>query len=278
MFEKFGFKGVYVAVQAVLVMYAQGVLTGVVVDIGDGVSHIIPVYEGFDLPHLVRRLDIAGSEITKRLIDLLLLRGYQFNRTADFETIRMLKEKFCYVGYDMDVENVLGTETTFLMKQYQLPDGRTIKIGHERYMAPEILFRPSLIGNESMGVHEMLFNCINSADPDLRPDFYGKILLSGGTTMLPGLPSRLKKELQILYDKNAKETLDKGSRSVSLGGTSIKKKASVKISIEDPPKRKHLVFQGGAVLAKVFESQPDAWITKEKYQEYGKKIMTMKRK
>ncbi|KAL7722231.1 Actin-related protein 2 [Entamoeba marina] len=276
MFEKFGFDRVYVAVQAVLVLYAQGILTGVVVDSGDGVSHIIPVYEGFDLPHLVRRLDVAGSDITKRLIELLLVRGYSFNRTADFETIRVMKEKFCYVGYDLELENKLGTETTVLMQQYTLPDGRTIKFGPERYMAPEILFKPSLVGKESLGIHEMLFDSINKADLDIRPELYKHILLSGGTSMLPGLPSRLKKEVQTLYDLNASETLKKASASVENRKGTAGKKASVNINIEDPPRRKHLVFQGGAVLAKVFEDRDEAWITKKEYDEKGPAAM-MKR-
>lgn len=98
MFERYGFSGLYVAIQAVLTLYAQGLQTGVVVDSGDGVTHIVPVFDGYALPHSVRRLDVAGRDITRYLIKLLLLRGYAFNRTADFETVRQLKEKLCYVG------------------------------------------------------------------------------------------------------------------------------------------------------------------------------------
>merc|ERR1711978_869997 len=128
MFEKYGFDSAYIAIQAVLTLYAQGLLTGVVVDSGDGVTHICPVYEGFARPHLTRRLDIAGRDITRYLIKLLLLRGYAFNHTADFETVRIMKEKLCYVGYDIHAEQKLAQETSFLVEQYTLPDGRVIKV------------------------------------------------------------------------------------------------------------------------------------------------------
>merc|ERR1719374_543709 len=108
MFEHYGFDAAYVAIQAVLTLYAQGLLTGVVVDSGDGVTHICPVFEGFALPHLTRRLDIAGRDITKYLIKLLLLRGYAFNKTADFETVTMMKEKLCYVAYNVEAEERLA--------------------------------------------------------------------------------------------------------------------------------------------------------------------------
>ena len=82
--------------------------TGVVVDTGDGVTHVIPVYDGFVPEHLIRRLDVAGRHITRYLIKLLLLRGYAFNRTADFETVREIKEKFCYVAHDITVARRLA--------------------------------------------------------------------------------------------------------------------------------------------------------------------------
>ena len=130
-FEQYGFEGAYVAIQAVLTLYAQGLLTGVVVDTGDGVTHVVPIYDGHALSDHSRRLDVAGRDVTRYLIKLLLLRGYAFNRTADFETVRQIKEKLCYVGYDLKLEKQLALDTTTLVKNYTLPDGRVIKVGRE---------------------------------------------------------------------------------------------------------------------------------------------------
>lgn len=256
MFEHYGFHGLYIAIQAVLTLYAQGLLTGVVVDSGDGVTHICPVYEGFALPHLTRRLDIAGRDITRYLIKLLLLRGYAFNHSADFETVRQMKEKLCYVGYDIEQEQKLALETTVLVESYTLPDGRIIKVGGERFEAPEALFQPHLINVEGVGVAELLFNTIQQADIDTRPEFYKHIVLSGGSTMYPGLPSRLEREIKQLY----LERVLKGNTE-SL--------AKFKIRIEDPPRRKHMVFLGGAVLGDIMKDKESFWMTKQEYDERG---------
>jgi actin-related protein 2 len=153
-----------------LLFFSLGLLTGVVVDSGDGVTHIVPVYDGFALPHLTKRLDVAGRDVTKYLIKLLQLRGYYFNRTADFETVRQIKEKWCYVGFDMQLERKLALETTILVEPYELPDGRVIRVGAERFQAPEALFEPGLIDVDSVGVADQLFNTIQGADMDIRSD------------------------------------------------------------------------------------------------------------
>ncbi|PAA49704.1 hypothetical protein BOX15_Mlig010197g4, partial [Macrostomum lignano] len=257
MFEKYNFAGVYVAIQAVLTLYAQGLLTGVVVDSGDGVTHICPVYDGFALPHLTKRLNIAGRDITRYLIKLLLLRGYAFNASADFETIRQLKERLCYVAYDIAQEERLSLETTVLVEKYTLPDGRVIKVSGERFQAPEALFQPHLVDVDGVGVAELLFNTIQQADMDIRPEFYKKIVLSGGTTMYPGLPSRLEREMKQLY-----------LEQVLKGDT--ERLSKFKIRIEDPPRRKHMVFLGGAILADIMKDHDDKfWISRQEYQEMG---------
>ncbi|XP_003739302.1 actin-related protein 2 [Galendromus occidentalis] len=260
MFERYEFDGAYIAIQAVLTLYAQGLYTGVVVDSGDGVTHVCPVYHGFALPHLARRLDIAGRDITRYLIKLLLLRGYVFNQSADFETVRMMKEKLCYVAYNVEQEQKLGLETTFLVEPYTLPDGRIIKMGNERFEAPEALFQPHLINVEGHGMAELVFNTIQSAEIDLRSELYKHIVLSGGSTMYPGLPSRLVREIKQLY----LERVLKGD---------AEKLKKFKIRVEDPPGRKDMVFLGGSVLANVAKDKADWWISREEYLEHGVKVL-----
>ncbi|KAK8781596.1 actin-related protein 2 [Amblyomma americanum] len=260
MFEKYQFDSAYIAIQAVLTLYAQGLYTGVVVDSGDGVTHICPVFEGFALNHLTRRLDIAGRDITRYLIKLLLLRGYVFNHSADFETVRMIKEKLCYVSYNVEQEQKLALETTFLVESYTLPDGRTIKLGGERFEAPEALFQPHLINVEGLGIAELLFQTIQSAAMDVRPKLYKYIILSGGSTMYPGLPSRLEREIKQLYLER-----------VLRGDT--EKLMKFKIRIEDPPRRKDMVFIGGSVLAEVMKDNPKFWMSRQEYEEKGVRVL-----
>jgi len=263
MFETYGFAAAKVNIQAMLVLYAQGLLTGVVVDSGDGVTHVVPVWEGVCPPNLIKRLNVAGRHITRHLIKLLQVRGYAFNRTADFETVRQIKEKLCYIGYDLEVEKRLALETTTLVQSYTLPDGRVIKIAQERYEAPEVLFNPSLLDLESDGIQHMLFNMIQEADIDLRASFYKHIVLSGGTTMYPGLPSRLEKEMKELY----LEKILKGK---------TENMAKFKLRIEDPPRRKHMVFLGGSVLADIMKDRPEFWISKQEWEEQGDRIIGTK--
>lgn len=238
-------------------------MTGVVVDSGDGVSHVVPVWEGICPPNLIKRLNVAGRHITRYLIKLLQVRGYAFNRTADFETVRQIKERLCYVGYDLDVEKRLALETTTLVARYELPDGRIIKMDRERYEASECLFQPHLIDEEQVGVSDMLFNMIQDADMDLRPAFYKHIVLSGGSTMFPGLPSRLEKDMRDLYLKRILKGDQKALDRFKLG-------------IEDPPRRKHMVFLGGSVLADIMKDRADFWISKAEWKEQGEKLLDKK--
>jgi len=167
MFEKYAFGGVIFEYQAILALMAEGNTTGCVLDSGDGVSHVIPVYEGLIQHDNIKRLNIAGRHVTNYLIKLLMLRGYAFNSSADFELVREIKEKICYMSIDIKKERQIAKDTTVIDKEYKLPDGTTILVGRERFEAPEILMNPALLEDESDDMATMIYNSICACPLDI---------------------------------------------------------------------------------------------------------------
>ncbi|XP_048842096.1 uncharacterized protein LOC125714966 isoform X2 [Brienomyrus brachyistius] len=253
MFEAFCVPYTYVAMQAVLALYAAGKTTGVVFDSGDGVSHSVPVFEGYCLPHAVQRFTLAGADVTLHLRKLLQERGVTMNTSAELEIVREVKEQCCYVArdYEAEISRVMMSPDDGV--SYTMPDGRVVSIGAERFRAPEILFRPELIGRDHYGVHESIFKSILHSDIDLRKSFVGNIVLSGGNTLLAGLPLRLQSEIRSLVPEDLVQC----------------------VRVTSPADRDSSVWTGGAVLASL-PSFGSAWISQEEYEEFGPQIVFRK--
>ncbi|KAK9074994.1 hypothetical protein SSX86_003313 [Deinandra increscens subsp. villosa] len=252
MFETFNLPAMFLSKDALLSLYSSGRTTGIVLDIGDGVSQFVPVYEGRVLPQGVTRQNLAGRDLTLYLMKIMLERGYVFTNTVEQEIVRDIKEKYSYVALDYDEELETAKTSSSVETDYELPDGQSITIGAERFSCAELLFDPYLDGMEAEGIHQTLYKSImKCSDVEIRKDLYENIVISGGSTMLPGIADRLKKEITALAPPSM----------------------SIKVFAEAD--RKFGVWIGGSLLASLSTFQ-QMWIFKDEYDEHGPSIVYKK--
>ncbi|XP_055488442.1 actin-like protein 7A [Leucoraja erinacea] len=240
LFEIFNIPAIHITKQSMLSIYAYGCTSGLVVESGHGYSSVVPIHEGYIMPHITTTVDYAGNDLTKHLIKLLNQSGHMLSM-ADYQLAEHIKQEYCYTAIDFDAEN--RGEPKECTMHYELPDGKVITIGKEKIKCPEALFNPSLMGSREPGLHTITLNVINKCDSSIMEEMYRNILLCGGSTMFSGFRVRFQKELRKLaQDMNPQ--------------------------VQAIPERKYSVWYGGSILC-CLKSFQQLWVSKKEYDERG---------
>lgn len=245
MFETFSVPSFYVGVKSVLSIFGHGAVTGLVVDVGEDRTYVVPVYEGHSVEHATYLETVGGRDIANYLNLMLTERGYFFNSSSGKEIIREMMRRVAYVAIDFDDEERKSKMSSECIWDYTLPDGNVLTLDSERFRCTEILFKPWLVDtNAFMGIHHTAFDSIMKCDYDIRNDIYGHIFLTGGATMFDGLQERFEKEIRDLV---------RPTRS---------------LRVVAGPERKYSSWIGGSILSSM-ETFPQMVITREEYDEHG---------
>ena len=246
-FEKFGVPALYIGNQGALSVYTSGVLSGLVLESGEAVTHAIPVYQGFALPHATLKLNLGGMDLTEYLSQLMELRYHTTYRSlAQRDMLTDLKETLCYVAIDYRQEYALSNQESSLEANYRLPDDTVITVGKERFKCGEALFQPAMMGRRTEGLHELVFSAVMKTAVDVRPILLKSVVLAGGNTLFRGFDERLSKELGFVTTEE--------------------------VHVVAKPERKFSVWIGGSILSSLSTFQ-QMWIPRSDFDEYGPTVV-----
>ena len=243
LFETLDAPALYIELQGVLSLYAAGRSAGISLDCGDGVTQVTPIFEGYCVRHAVDRIDFGGADATNYLSGLLAKRGYSFSTPAERRIVCAIKESLCQASpHPLSHSPPRARDQDLL---YELPDGRSFAVKHEdMILCPEVLFNPALAGRPDLpGLHNMALRSIARCDVDLRSAMFANLLLVGGSTLLNGLPERLRQEM-------APVSHLRHFRPRTF------------------PEGKFMAWIGGSILASLSTFEK-VWITRQEYDEVG---------
>ncbi|PAV83626.1 hypothetical protein WR25_21657 [Diploscapter pachys] len=278
MFESFNVPGLYIAVQAVLALAAswqsknanERSLTGLVIDSGDGVTHCIPVADGYVIGSCIRHIPIAGRDITYFIQSILREREPNVPAEQSYEVAKAIKERYCYVcpnilkefqKYDREGDKWLKTYTginNITKKEF------TVDIGYERFLGPEIFFYPEFVNPDfTTPLSDTIDDVIQQCPIDVRRGLYENIVLSGGSTMFKDFGRKLQRAVKRTSDERL-------AISEQLSGGRLKPKP-IEVEVVSHKMQRYAVWFGGSMLASTPEFYQVSH-TKAEYMEKGPSI------
>ena len=251
MFEKFNVQGLFICIRPLLSMYCVGKTSALVVESGDDITQIVPINEGYYFPYSITKSNLGGKTVTNFLVNKLSEKNSNNISKKELEkSSKIIKEKYCRVSlkFEEELNDIKDNE-----KQYKLPDGNEILLNKELFICPEILFDPSLIGQEIPGIPIQMYNSIMKCENEIRKDLYSNIILAGGNTLLNDFHERIHQEIQCLAPNSVLP----------------------KLKVIAQNERKYTAWMGGALISGLQNFQSNL-VTHAEYQEAGPQIVHRK--
>lgn len=261
LFESYDCPNLFFGIQGVLSLYAFGKTDGIILESGDGVTQVVPVYNGYKLDHAMDKIDFGGQDITEYLKYLLRTNGRLVETEKEQDLYNKVKESECVINPDREKnkKKFLRRLSIFDMgnkpievTEYELPDGECIKVGEEKFMTTEVLFNPSIAGKNHPGIHELLADCLERLDMDLKRHLINSIYLSGGNSMFKGFNERLNNELEPIVS-------DPKSLNITAGNFN----------------KTYSVWQGASSITNI-NAFSKLWISRKDYKDHGDRVFLMK--
>ena len=240
LFETFHVPSIFIASSPLLALYSTCQTVGIVLDVGDSYAQVSSIYEWTQMPQTLIKNDLSGSTISKFFQNCLKDSSYQFSGASGLNIARQIKERVGFVSPDYELSLSQDGEKTM---NYQIGPDSVIKIGKERFMCPEVLFKPNLMNLDCDSIPSMIYESFMRSDIGLRKELLQNVVLSSGTTLLKGFEDRLKKELMTLFEDQP-------------------------FNINASPKRLHSVWIGGSIVGSL-ALFPQMVVTRDEYREVG---------
>lgn len=282
MFETFNMAGLYIAVQAVLALAASwtskdarklglnGTMTGTVIDSGDGVTHVIPVAEGYVIGTCIKHIPLAGRDITKFIQQFQRERGEPIPPEDSLEVARKTKEQHCYVCPDIAKEfSKYDRDPAKYIQQYSDTRAKTgtqwtMDVGYERFLGPEVFFNPEVFSSDfTTPLPEVVDTTIQQSPIDTRRQLYKNIVLSGGSTMFKNFGKRLERDVKRKVDLRIEKAIEMSKGTI--------KPSPIDVNVISHPMQRYAVWFGGSMLGATPEFYRVCH-TKAEYDEVGPSI------
>eukprot|EP00512_Aurantiochytrium_limacinum_P006605 CAMPEP_0171512420 /NCGR_PEP_ID=MMETSP0959-20130129/1576_1 /TAXON_ID=87120 /ORGANISM="Aurantiochytrium limacinum, Strain ATCCMYA-1381" /LENGTH=424 /DNA_ID=CAMNT_0012050227 /DNA_START=323 /DNA_END=1594 /DNA_ORIENTATION=- len=280
MFETFNVPGLYIAVQAILALAAswtskkleERTLTGTVIDSGDGVTHVIPVADGYVIGSSIKHIPLAGRDVTNFIAGMLRDRKEPVPPEDILLAAKSLKERHCYTCPDLVREfQKYDNDPEKYFKIFSGIHSRTGKewqcdVGYERFLAPEIFFSPEIFNPQfSTPLPEVVDKSILSCPIDTRRGLYRNIVLSGGSSLFRDFGRRLQRDIKKIVDTRLEKNWAQNPRFKKTSGSEME------VKVVSHALQRYAVWFGGSMLSSTAEFYRVCH-TREAYLEEGPRI------